>query len=38
MTSVIAGLSFGGVWRIYDKDSIQTSFPKFLEIIDELKK
>ncbi len=38
MTSIIAGLSFGGFWKIYDKDSIQTSFPKFLKIIDELKK
>ena len=38
MTSIIAGLSFGGTWKIYDKDSIQTSFPKFLKIIDELKK
>ena len=38
MTSIIAGLSFGGFWKIYDKDSIRTSFPKFLKIIDELKK
>ena len=33
MTSVIAALSFGGVWEIHDKDSINTSFPKFLKII-----
>ena len=38
MTSVIAALSFGGEWKIYDKDSINTSFPKFLNIIDDLKK
>mgnify|MGYP005706973971 FL=1 len=33
MTSVIAALSFGGEWHIHDKDSIQTSFPSFLKII-----
>ena len=38
MTSVIAALSFGGNWTIHDKDSINTSFPNFLEIIDSLKK
>ena len=38
MTSVIAALSFGGQWKIYDKDSINTSFPKFLKIINKLKK
>ena len=38
MTSVIAALSFGGEWKIHDKDSIKTSFPNFLEIIDDLKK
>ena len=38
MTSVIAGLSFGGLWKIYDKDSIKTSFPDFLKIINLLKK
>ena len=38
MTSVIAALSFGGTWKIYDKDSINTSFPNFLKIIDELNK
>jgi 3-phosphoshikimate 1-carboxyvinyltransferase len=36
MTSVIAGLTFGGTWNIHDKDSIKTSFPKFLDIIDDL--
>ena len=38
MTSVIAALSFGGNWTIHDKDSINTSFPNFLKIIDSLKK
>ena len=38
MTSVVAALSFGGNWEIHDKDSINTSFPKFLDIINELKK
>ena len=38
MTSVIAALSFGGKWNIHDKDSIKTSFPNFLKIINDLKK
>ncbi len=38
MTSLIAALSFGGNWVIHDKDSINTSFPNFLKIIDDLKK
>ena len=38
MTSVIAALSFGGNWKIHDKDSINTSFPKFMNIINELQK
>jgi len=38
MTSVIAALAFGGTWNIHDKDSIKTSFPKFLDIINDLKK
>ena len=33
MTSVIAALSFGGNWKIFDKDSINTSFPSFLKKI-----
>ena len=37
MTSVVAALSFGGEWRINDKDSINTSFPNFLQIIKKLK-
>jgi len=38
MTSVIAALSFGGLWKIHDKDSIQSSFPDFLKIIKKFKK
>ena len=38
MTCVIAALSFGGEWSIHDRDSIQTSFPSFLKIIENLKK
>ncbi len=38
MTSVIAALTFGGNWTIYDKDSIKTSFPSFLKIIDNFMK
>ena len=32
MTSIIAALSFGGTWKIHDKNSINTSFPKFFKI------
>ena len=38
MTSVIAALAFGGIWDIHDKDSIKTSFPTFLNIINDLTK
>ena len=38
MTSLIAALSFGGKWIIHDKDSINTSFPNFLEIIRKITK
>ncbi len=38
MTSVIAALSFGGEWEIHDRDSIKTSFPNFLKLINTLKK
>ena len=38
MTSVIAALSFGGEWHIHDKDSIKSSFPSFLKIINLLQK
>ena len=33
MMSTIAALTCGGEWRIHDKDSINTSFPTFLNII-----
>jgi 3-phosphoshikimate 1-carboxyvinyltransferase len=38
MTSVIAALTFGGNWEIHDKDSIKTSFPSFLSILNKLTK
>ncbi len=38
MTSVVAALAFGGKWNIHDKDSIKTSFPSFLKVINKLKK
>lgn len=38
MTSIVAALTLGGKWKIHDKDSIKTSFPNFLKIINELKK
>ena len=37
MSSVIAALSFGGSWKIHDKDSIKTSFPNFLEILNQFR-
>jgi 3-phosphoshikimate 1-carboxyvinyltransferase len=33
MMSTIAALTFGGQWKIHDKDSINTSFPSFLKIV-----
>ena len=33
MMSCIAALSFGGKWRIHDKNSINTSFPNFLKLL-----
>ena len=37
MTSIIAALTYGGpLWTIYDKDSVNTSFPSFLKKIKEL--
>ena len=38
MTSVIAALAFGGNWCIYDKDSVKTSFPSFLNILNKIRK
>tara|TARA_B100000963_G_scaffold261111_1_gene229319 strand:+ start:6007 stop:7341 length:1335 start_codon:yes stop_codon:yes gene_type:complete len=36
MTSVIAALSFGGSWKISDKNCIRTSFPTFISKIKSL--
>ena len=36
MMACIAALSFGGKWKIYDKDSIKTSFPKFILILKQI--
>ena len=33
MVSVIAGLTLGGNWKIYNPESINTSFPSFLKLI-----
>ncbi len=37
MTSVIAALSFGGEWNIFNPESIKTSFPNFLRIVNKIK-
>tara|TARA_B100000787_G_scaffold127664_1_gene96740 strand:+ start:787 stop:2106 length:1320 start_codon:yes stop_codon:yes gene_type:complete len=36
MMSAIAALTCGGHWKIYDKDSINTSFPSFLKIVKDI--
>tara|TARA_B100000963_G_scaffold115578_1_gene100661 strand:- start:602 stop:1921 length:1320 start_codon:yes stop_codon:yes gene_type:complete len=36
MTCVIAALTYGGEWHIHDKDSIKSSFPSFLKIINSI--
>ena len=36
MMSCIAALTLGGEWKINDKNSINSSFPKFLKIIKNL--
>ena len=36
MMSTIAALTLGGQWKIHDKDSINTSFPSFLKIINNI--
>ena len=36
MMSCIAALTLGGKWKIYDKDSINSSFPKFIRILKKL--
>ena len=37
MASVIAALTFGGTWDIHDKNSVKTSFPTFLDLINDIK-
>ena len=37
MASIIAASSFGGEWHIHNKDSINTSFPTFLKILEYIK-
>ena len=36
MMSCIAALTLGGNWKIYDKDSVNSSFPNFLNIVKRL--
>ena len=38
MASVIAALSFGGEWHIYNSDAVKSSFPSFLKIVNLFKK
>ena len=38
MTSTIAALTFGGEWHIHNKDSIKTSFPNFLNILNRMRR
>ena len=33
LAGIIMALTFGGKWKIHDPDSIQTSFPTFLNIV-----
>ena len=36
MMTVISALSLGGTWKIYNPESVKTSFPSFLKIISKL--
>ena len=38
MMSCIAAFSFGGYWKIYNPESVNTSFPNFFKIIEQLGK
>ncbi len=38
MMSMISALTLGGHWTLHDPDSIKTSFPSFLKLINNLKK
>ena len=37
MMSMISALTAGGHWKLYDPDSIKTSFPSFLKLINNLR-
>ena len=37
MMGMISALTVGGHWKLYDPDSIKTSFPSFLKLINDLK-
>ena len=36
MMSCVAALTFGGKWKIHDKDSINSSFPRYIRILKNL--
>jgi 3-phosphoshikimate 1-carboxyvinyltransferase len=38
MMSMIAALSVGGFWKLYDSDCVKTSFPSFLNLIKNIQK
>ena len=38
MMSMIGALSFGNYWKLYDPDSINTSFPSFINLIKMIQK
>ena len=38
MMSMISALTVGGYWKLYDPESIRTSFPSFLKLINKLRK
>ena len=33
MMSCVAALTLGGKWKIYDQDSIKTSFPNYIKLL-----
>ena len=38
MMSMISALTLGGHWKLYDPDSIKTSFPSFIKMINKVKR
>ena len=38
MMSMIAALSIGGYWKLYDPKCIKTSFPNFLKLVEKIQK